>query len=133
MKIFGQILIIIFFSLLLYGGRIVRSIFSQNREFLADVCAVELTRNPEGLIKALQKMNRETNIITTASSATTHLFIVDPQLGFFRALVLKTHPPIKERIRRLRNLTIVPVPLEELPKKKKEGAACPYKFRYPQS
>ena len=51
---------------------------SRRREFLADATSVELTRNPQGLISALQKLEEDSNQLRTASSSTAHMFISDP-------------------------------------------------------
>ncbi|HRU06041.1 MAG TPA: zinc metalloprotease HtpX [Candidatus Brocadiia bacterium] len=78
---------------------------SRKREYLADASAVELTRYPEGLASALQKIAGDPTPLHAASRATQHLFICNPvkKLGD-RDSVFSTHPPISERIARLRAL-----------------------------
>lgn len=82
---------------------------SRRREFLADATAVELTRNPEGLISALQKLDNDPNELRTASSATAHMYIAEPfkknaKNRRTRASWFSTHPSIEDRIEALRNI-----------------------------
>ncbi|MHC4975551.1 MAG: M48 family metallopeptidase [Planctomycetota bacterium] len=77
---------------------------SREREYLADAGAVELTRYPEGLASALQKLQKATTPYKSASKAMSHLFIVPPKGAAFTAKMggmFRTHPPTEERIRRL--------------------------------
>lgn len=76
---------------------------SRNREYLADASAVELTRNPLGLINALAKIsNSEPMQAADASSAS--MYIADPFKGKTWAHLFDTHPPIEERIARLQKM-----------------------------
>lgn len=77
---------------------------SRKREYLADASAVQLTRDPEGLAGALEVISRDKEVLEVANRATQHLYIVNPIKPFEdRAKSLfSTHPPIEERIRRLR-------------------------------
>jgi len=81
---------------------------SRRREFLADANGAMLTRYPEGLAGALEKLTAQARPFPRASKATAHLFIVQPfrkQGGeriHRRSSIWDTHPPIEERIRRLR-------------------------------
>ena len=78
---------------------------SRKREFLADASGALLTRYPEGLANALQKISSFTRPMQKASTATAHLFISNPLgagknsegPGFFAKLFM-THPPVQERI-----------------------------------
>lgn len=90
-------------------GKLMQLAISRKREFMADATAVEFTRNPDGLISALQKLNDDTNELKNANQATAHMYIVSP----FRAnannkkrktSLLSTHPSIEDRIEALRNL-----------------------------
>ncbi len=76
---------------------------SRSREFQADASGAEMTRNPHGLASALQKLEEYSKRIpmTTAGPASSHLFIVRPLTGEWLAGLFSTHPPIRERIRRL--------------------------------
>lgn len=78
---------------------------SRRREFLADAEAAKLTRYPEGLASALEKIAQDSTPLPQATSATSHLFIANPfkKERFFSNL-FSTHPPIKERIARLRSM-----------------------------
>ncbi|MCX7704583.1 MAG: M48 family metalloprotease, partial [Planctomycetota bacterium] len=75
---------------------------SRQREYLADASGAELTRYPEGLASALEKIAYYSTPMKQASKATQHLFIVNPFNRLGASGLFATHPPIKERIRRLR-------------------------------
>ncbi len=72
---------------------------SRKREFLADASGALLTRYPEGLAKALEKISMYSRPLKTASNATAHLFLVNPK-SIVR--LFSTHPPVEERVRALR-------------------------------
>jgi len=82
---------------------------SRKREFLADASGALLTRYPEGLARALEKITKDPTPLRTASQATAHLFIADPlkpkKITWFTKLWL-THPPIEERIKILRQMSV---------------------------
>jgi heat shock protein HtpX len=80
---------------------------SRQREYLADASSVELTRNPRGLEQALAKIASDKDVLEVANRATQHLYIVNPIKKFeARASGLtSTHPPIVDRINRLRALS----------------------------
>src|SRR4249920_2261567 len=84
---------------------------SRNRETLADVSAVHLTRYPPGLISALEKLRDDTTVTHSASKATAHLWIEQPMAGVgdkgrqgWLNKLFDTHPPLEERIALLREL-----------------------------
>lgn len=91
-------------------GTLMQLALSRKREFLADSTAVELTRNPDGLISALQKLDSDPNELQTANSATANMYIVSP----FRkdgdkgkkkkSSIWSTHPSTEARIEALRNI-----------------------------
>jgi heat shock protein HtpX len=87
-------------------GRLVQAAVSRSRESLADATAVELTRNPVGLARALRTISDDQEVLEVANRATQHLYIVNPIKSFEeRAKSLwDTHPPIGERIRALENI-----------------------------
>jgi heat shock protein HtpX len=87
-------------------GRLVQAAVSRTRESLADATAVELTRNPVGLARALRTISDDPEVLEVANRATQHLYIVNPIKSFEeRAQSLwDTHPPIGERIRALENI-----------------------------
>ena len=76
---------------------------SRAREYQADASGAEMTHNPYGLANALQKLEDSSRRIPmlTAGPASSHLFIVKPFTGQALANLFSTHPPIRERIRRL--------------------------------
>lgn len=80
---------------------------SRKREFLADASGALLTKYPQGLASALEKLAKDTNTLKTASNATAHLFITNPFKGkdlSGLASLFQTHPPIEERIKILRSM-----------------------------
>ena len=81
--------------------RLVQFAISRKREYLADASGVSVTRYPEGLASALEKISGLNRGRMKTSEALSHLFFVDPQKSSLDS-VFATHPPIKERIRRLR-------------------------------
>lgn len=80
---------------------------SRKREFLADASGALLTRYPEGLASALEKISAYGRPMRTQSSAIAHLYIASPEgSGRFAKKIgnlFSTHPPVEERIKRLRN------------------------------
>jgi len=89
-----------------FFGALVQMAVSRQREYLADASSVELTRNPHGLESALAKLASDNEPLHSANGATQHLYIVNPlkKLGGGSNL-FSTHPPIVDRINRLRQLT----------------------------
>ena len=87
-------------------GRLVQAAVSRSRESLADSTAVEMTRNPLGLARALRTISDDTEVLEVANRATQHLYIVNPIKSFEeRAKSLwDTHPPIADRVRALENI-----------------------------
>jgi heat shock protein HtpX len=81
--------------------RIVQFAVSRKREFLADASGAELTRYPDGLASALEKIMGHNRGDMDVSEAVSHLFIADPNRSALDALYA-THPPLEERIKRLR-------------------------------
>ncbi|KON31210.1 hypothetical protein AC482_01520 [miscellaneous Crenarchaeota group-15 archaeon DG-45] len=81
--------------------RLVQFAVSRRREYLADASAVELTRYPEGLASALEDIMRGNRGEMKVSEAVSHLFFVDPNRSPLDSLYA-THPPIEERVKRLR-------------------------------
>lgn len=87
---------------------VIRLAVSRKREFLADASGALLTRYPEGLAGALEKISRDETPLRNAHSGTAHLFISNPFKGKQKknwfARLFFTHPPIEERIRILRGM-----------------------------
>lgn len=105
----GFILLIIVLILAPIVATLIQLAISRRREFLADASAALLTRYPEGLARALEKIARDTNQLKRASPATAHLFIAAPfkkkkGMGKWFLSLFSTHPPIEERIRLLRQM-----------------------------
>jgi len=85
------------------AATLVQLAVSRSREFQADASGAEMTHNPYGLANALQKLEDASRRIPmqTAGPASSHLFIVKPFTGEAFTRLFSTHPPIRERIRRL--------------------------------
>lgn len=79
---------------------------SRKREFLADADGALLTRYPDGLARALEKISSDPSPLKTANRATAHLFIANPFKGKKVSKLFMTHPPIEERIRALQGMDI---------------------------
>ncbi len=75
---------------------------SRKREYLADASGALLTRYPEGLARALEKIGRQNQPLATANDATAHLFFSNPFSSKHFLNIFSTHPPLQERIKRLR-------------------------------
>jgi heat shock protein HtpX len=106
---FGLVLLIVglvMAALSYVFGALVQMAVSRQREYMADASSVALTRNPHGLESALAKLAADNEPLRSVNGATQHLYIVNPlkKLGGGRAL-FSTHPPIVDRINRLRQLT----------------------------
>jgi heat shock protein HtpX len=101
------ILIIVFIVFAPLFALLVKMAVSRKREFLADASAAQLTRYPDALADALQKLSSDPDVLDSASGATTHLFIVNPlhkESGLAATNLFGTHPPTAERVRRLRSM-----------------------------
>lgn len=81
----------------------VRFAISRQREYLADVHGAKTTRNPEGLALALEKIKKYDAPVANATEATAPLYFTNPFAGKM-SFMFSTHPPIDERIKRLRAL-----------------------------
>jgi heat shock protein HtpX len=87
--------------------RLVQLAVSRQREYLADSSSVELTRNPAGLERALAKIASDQEVLEVANPATQHLYFTNPIKKFEArsSSMFSTHPPIVDRINRLRQLS----------------------------
>jgi heat shock protein HtpX len=107
----GQIIIIAIAVLFAILAPIVAQLLyfaiSRKREYLADASAVRLTRYPEGLASALEKISRSTADLESANKVTAPMFIANPlkKKGERMRNLSSTHPPVEERIRILRKLS----------------------------
>jgi len=79
---------------------------SRKREFLADADGALLTRYPEGLARALEKISADTEPLEVANRATAHLYIVNPFKGKKLSSLFMTHPPVEDRIKALRGMNV---------------------------
>ena len=77
---------------------------SRKREFLADASGALLTRYPEALASALEKISADTEPLEAANRATAHLYISNPFKGKNISKLFMTHPPVEERIAALRDM-----------------------------
>jgi len=109
----GQIGIIIFVAAIILSilspliAKLIQMAISRKREFLADANGALLTRYPEGLASALEKISADSEPLKTANKATAHLYIASPFKGKKVSWITKlftTHPPIEERIKALRGM-----------------------------
>ncbi|NLI83417.1 MAG: zinc metalloprotease HtpX [Deltaproteobacteria bacterium] len=103
----GGILGMIFLSILApIAAMLIQMAISRSREYLADETGARLAHNPEYLARALEKlaMASERIPMQDAKPSTAHLFIVNPLTGSSLMNLFSTHPPIHERIRRLRSM-----------------------------
>lgn len=105
----GSILLVVGIVLAIVSpilASIIQLAVSRNREFLADASSADLTRYPEGLARALEKLKGDKEVLEAATNATAHLYITNPfkgkNFGAWFSGLFNTHPPIEERIKRLR-------------------------------
>ena len=79
---------------------------SRRREYLADATAVEFTRNPDGLVSALEKLTNDPHELRSANNSTAHMYIVNPfrQKKKNKSSIWSTHPSTEDRITAIRNL-----------------------------
>jgi len=106
----GGILMIIGIILMVLSpiiAQLIQLAVSRKREFLADASSALLTRYPEGLASALEKISMEKAPLARANNATAHLYIANPfgekSKQFFNR-IFSTHPPVAERIQALRQM-----------------------------
>ena len=96
---------LIFLILAPIFGKLMQLAISRKREFLADATAIQFTRNPDGLISALQKISNDPNELKVANQSTENMYIVNPFKGKKKSSNLwSTHPSIEDRIEALKNL-----------------------------
>ncbi len=92
------------------AATLIKLAISRKREFLADASGALLTRYPEGLARALEKISADPNSLRVANDATAHLYIANPfrgeqKISWFTKLFM-THPPAEERIKILREMSV---------------------------
>lgn len=100
------ILAIVFSILAPIAATLMQLAISRKREFLADADGALLTRYPEGLARALEKISADPHPLRSANRATAHLFIANPFRGKNVSKLFLTHPPIEERVKALREMDV---------------------------
>ena len=96
---------LIFLILAPIFGQLMQLAISRKREFLADATAIEFTRNPDGLISALEKISADPNELKVVNKATENMYIANPFRNKKKSSDLwSTHPSTEARIEALRNL-----------------------------
>jgi heat shock protein HtpX len=85
---------------------LIQAAVSRKREFLADASGALLTRYPEGLARALEKISKDQTPLKTVSTATAHLYISNPFRGKSFSALFLTHPPTEQRIKALREMSV---------------------------
>jgi heat shock protein HtpX len=92
------------------AASLIRLSISRKREFLADASGALLTRYPDGLARALEKISSDPNQMKKANNSTAHLFISSPFRGkqskSWFTKIFMTHPPVEERINALRGMKV---------------------------
>ncbi len=86
-------------------GPLVSAAVSRQREYLADATGAEMTRYPQGLASALEKLGQYGRPMRRANSAMAHMYINDPLKPGMVERVFSTHPPIPDRIKRLSEIS----------------------------
>lgn len=92
------------------AAQLIKFAISRKREFLADAEGAMMTRYPDGLARALEKISADPEPLEVANKATAHLYIANPLKGKgqenFLGRMFSTHPPIEERVAALRGMTV---------------------------
>jgi heat shock protein HtpX len=89
-----------------FAAVLIQMAISRKREFLADADGALLTRYPEGLASALEKISADPQPLKRVNRATAHLFISNPFKGKKIASLFQTHPPTEERVKALREMSV---------------------------
>lgn len=89
-----------------FAAMLMQLAISRKREFLADAGGALLTRYPDGLAKALEKISADPEKLEAANRATAHLYITNPFKGKNVSKLFLTHPPIEDRIKALKGMEI---------------------------
>ncbi len=106
----GQAVLIVLLAALIASivapifAAMIKAVISRKREFMADATSAMLTRYPEGLARALEKIAGYKKPMKNANTGNAHLFIANPLGSVNLKGVFSTHPPIEERIKRLREM-----------------------------
>ncbi len=87
-----------------FAAMLIQMSISRKREYLADATGALITRYPEGLASALEKIAKSGSAMKKQNSSTAHLFFANPLKGKKIASMFSTHPPIEDRVKKLRQL-----------------------------
>ncbi|PLS81779.1 protease [Candidatus Saccharibacteria bacterium] len=87
-----------------FAAMLVQMAISRQREYLADATGAMTTRYPEGLASALEKIGQYGSAMQRQNSSTAHLFFANPLSGNALSRLFSTHPPVEERVKRLRSM-----------------------------
>jgi heat shock protein HtpX len=99
--IIGILIVVILAPL---AAMLLRSAISRNREALADATGVQFTRNPAGLRRALEQLEKDSTVVRQRSTSVAHVWIESPLDSSFTSKMFATHPPLSERIATLKAL-----------------------------
>lgn len=100
--LFGGVVIWLIGLVGVFAGRVIKAAISREREFLADASSVQFTRNPEGIAGALFKIGQGTSLISVQhAEEVSHMCIGAATVDFFEFDIMRTHPPVDERIDRI--------------------------------
>ncbi len=109
----GAVMLLIALALVILAplfATLIKLAISRKREFLADASGALLTRYPDGLARALDKISQSPYSLKTANNSTAHLYFASPFRGkqskSFLTKLFMTHPPVEERMRALRGIKI---------------------------
>ena len=108
----GLVLLLLFVAMVLapFAAMLIRLAVSRSRETMADASGALLTRYPEGLANALEKIARAAIPLKNANNMTAHLYISDPMAQERKTSLISrlfmTHPPVEERIRLLKQMSV---------------------------
>ena len=106
LRVILMIMAIVLSILAPFAAILMQLAISRKREFLADADGALLTRYPDGLARALEKISADNEPLEAANRATAHLYIANPFKGKKVMKILMTHPPIEERIAALRGIKV---------------------------
>jgi heat shock protein HtpX len=101
---FGFIIGLIGAILAPFVALMIQMAISRKREYLADATGALTTRYPEGLASALEKIGKSGSVMRKQNSSTAHLFFANPLNGKKISNMFSTHPPIEERVKKLRQM-----------------------------
>ncbi len=102
--VIGLVVFVVVVILAPIAATMLQLAISRKREYLADATGALTTRYPEGLASALEKIQANSSVVKRQNKSTAHFFFANPLKKQAGASLFSTHPPIDERIKRLRNM-----------------------------